>query len=280
MRTQGRTVAALGEAVEQALDDKYVLVFNNQGDRLPDDVVAALIKGDNEWETKGGEALTEWASEGRWASACDAVDELAKEIIRGWEQEDEYDADYADLLDVTWPGSDERMSVIDAVQERDESAWFEKLVNQHGAVLLRVPIRAMDEDAGLSYTPVTREQFLDLLGFDHTTDNMRLAGEVIDNASPEWSVAMGQALISVDLDVVANLPASGKVELRNPHVWLGNAFAGSGWCAEEAFTGTLTVDRSDLRTDEDAFGPSWDEVVGGTSPSSYSGEIAPAPVSE
>jgi hypothetical protein len=254
------------------LDDKYVLVYNSQGDALPDDVAAALVKGDNEWETKGGEALMEWESEVRWASACDAVDELAKEIVRRWERED--DADYDELLDAEWPGTDERMSLIDTVQDRDGSEWFSELVNHHGAVLLRVPIKAMDEDAELSYTAVTREQFLDLLGFEHTDNNMRLAGEVIDNASPEFSVAIGQALIGVDLAAVANLPASGKVELRNPHVWLGNPFAGSGWCSEEAFTGTLTVDRADLQTDDDAFGYSWNEVVGGTSPSDFSCEVA------
>jgi hypothetical protein len=81
-------------------------------------------------------------------------------------------------------------------------------------------------------------------------------------------------LIGVDLEAVANLPACRMVELRNPHVWLGNPFAGSGWCSEEAFTGTLTVDRADLQTDDDAFGYSWNEVVGGTSPSDFSCEIA------
>jgi hypothetical protein len=185
MSTPGRTVEALGEAVEQELDDKYVLVYNSQGDALPDDVAAALVKGENGWETKGGEALMEWESEVRWASACDAVDELAKEIVRRWERED--DADYDEMLDAEWPGTDERMSLIYTVQDRDGSEWFSELVNHHGAVLLRVPIKAMDEDAGLSYMALTREQFLDLLGFEHTDNNMRLAGEVIDNAQSSAS---------------------------------------------------------------------------------------------
>jgi len=271
---QVRTVQALGEAVEQELDDKYILVWNSQGDVVPHDVVAALVQGENTWETKGGEALSVWENDVRWASACDAVDELSADIVRRWEHED--DADYHDLLDYEWPASDERLSAIHTVQDRDESAWFDELVNQHGAVLLRVTIKAMDEDAGLSYTTVTPDHFLDLLGFEHTDSNRTLAAEVIDNASPEFSVAIGQALIGVDLRAVVDLPASGQVELHNPHVWLGNPFAGSGWCSEHAFAGTLAVDRSDLRTDDDAFGWPWAKVVGGTSASYFSGSVAVA----
>jgi hypothetical protein len=278
MKSKGRTVAELGEAVQQALDAKYTLVYNSQGDVLPDDVVAALVKGENWWATKGGEAFMQWESECRWTGACDVVDELSKEVVGRWEQED--GAEYADLLDNMWSGSNERMSAIDIVYDRDESDLVNTLIQQHGAVLLRVTITAMDEDAGLSYTALTREQFLDLLGFEHTPNNMHLAGEVIDNALPEYGVAIGQALIGVDLTAIANLPGSGLVKLCNPHVWLGNPFAGSGWCSEDAFTGTLTVDRGDLRTDDGAFGYSWNTVVGGTSPSYFSGEIAPIAMTE
>ncbi|MFJ8966695.1 hypothetical protein ACIRG5_45600 [Lentzea sp. NPDC102401] len=267
-----RTVEALSDAIERALHDKYTLVHLDQADSLSADVVAALVCGDNPWETKGGEALTKWEGEAQWINACDAVDELAKNILRDWERQD--DVDYEELLEDEWLVSDARIALIDTVRARDESEWFGELVNRHGAVLLRVTIKQMDEDAGLSFTALEPEQFLVRMGFSHTEHNLHLAGEVIDNASPEFSVAIGQALIGVDLATVVRLPASGTVELRNPHVWLGNPFAGSGWCSEEAFTGTLTVDRSDLRTDKDAFGYSWDEVVGGTSPSTYTGEIA------
>ncbi|MFJ5984444.1 hypothetical protein [Lentzea sp. NPDC092896] len=267
-----RTVEALSDAIERALHDKYTLVHLDRADSLSADVVAALVSGDNPWETKGGEALTEWEGEAQWINACDVVDELAKNHFRLWERQD--DVDYEELLKDEWLGSDARIVLIETVQARDESKWFGELVNRHGAVLLRVTIKQINEDADLGFTALEPEQFLDRMGFSHTEHNLHLAGEVIDNASPEFSVAIGQALIGVDLATVVRLPASGTVELRNPHVWLGNPFAGSGWCSEEAFTGTLTVDRSDLRTDKDAFGCSWDEVVGGTSPSTYTGEIA------
>jgi hypothetical protein len=266
-----RTVEALGTTVEEELSDSYTLVYVGQGDELPEDVAAALVKGENPWETVGGERLAEWADDVSWTAACGAVDELAGDIVQRWERED--DADYADLIDGDWPGSDERINAIHTVQDRDASTWFETLVSSYGAVLLRVGIPTMNEDAGLSYTPVTPAAFLDRLGFEHTENNLTVAAEVVDNASPEFSVAIGYALIGVELTELAGLPEKGRVQLHNPHVWLGSPFSGSGWCGDEAFTGTLTVDRRDLRTDKDAFGYSWDQVCGGTDASYFAGSL-------
>lgn len=284
MNSTERSTAALGQAVTAEMDEHYTLVYVEQGQELPDDVVAALVRGDNEWETKGGEALAEWADDVRRVSAPARVDDLAKEIVRRWEREDSYDdtdaADYSDLIDDEWPDSDERIAAIETMLERDNSTWFSDLVNAHGAVLLRVSIATMDEDAGLSFKPITPGRFLDLLGFEHTTHNLATAAEAIDNASPEFSVVMGCALIAPDLDAIYELPAEGKVELRNPFVWFGNPFAGSGWCADDAFEGTLTVDRSALLTDADAFGYGWSEVVGGTHASYFAGEVAAVPATD
>lgn len=262
-----RTVAALGEAVTQELDATYTLVYADGS--LPKDVVAALVRGDDPWETKGGERLDEWASETAYLAACREVDELAKDIVNQWEGQD--DADYSSLLEHDWPVSDERDAAVDTVRDRDDSTWYTDMVTQHGAVLLRVGIDAMDEDAGLSFTPMTPQEFLDLLGFEHTDHNLELADEVVGNASPEFSVVMGYALLGVDLADFLTMPtdADRVVELRNPFVWLGSACTGSGWCSQEPFTGTLRVARGELRTDDDAFGWSWDKVVGGVSPADF-----------
>lgn len=282
MSTPERTVETLGAAVAAELDAEYTLIHTYQGQTLDDDVVVALVRGDNPWETKGGESLTEWASEDRRTAADGAVDDLAKDIVRRWEAEDAgeddaEDADYSDLLDNEWPGSDERLSTLDTVMDRDRSTWYEELVQGHGPVLLRVGIATMNEDADLGGTAITPAAFLDLLGFEHTDHNLTVAAEIIDNASPEFGVAMGYALIAADLHDITSLPAEGKVELRNPHVWLGSPFSGSGWCGDDALTGTLTVHREDLRTDKDAFGYSWSEVVGGTHASYYTGEVVAVP---
>lgn len=265
-----RAVAELGAAVTAEMDPAYTLVYVEQGQTLSDDVIAALVRGDNEWETEGGERLTEWASDAADHAAAEKVRDLATKIVRRWEGED--DADYEDLLD-EWEISAARDSAIEAVRDRDRSQWYTELATRSGAVLLRVGIPALDEDAGLSFKPMTPAALLDLLGFEHTDHNLTQAAEVVDNASPEYSVVMGYALLGVELTDIIELPgeADRQVRLNNPHVWLGSPFAGSGWCSEEAFTGTLTVRRGDLRTDDDAFGYSWSQVVGGARAKDFAG---------
>jgi len=268
-----RTLAALGAAVLAELKPAYTLVYLDQGEKLPDDVVKALVQGDNPWETEGGERLTASKGDEAHAAARKAVDELAKDITERWERED--GADYSDLRD-GWVFSDEQNEAIYTVQGRDDSNWAEELIAGHGKVLLRVLIAGMDEDADHGYQPMSREKLLDLLGFEHTEQNLEVADEVVSNASPEYNVAMGYALLAVDLADIDALPVDPdvKVELRDPHVWLGSPFAGSGWCSEDPFTGTLTVTRGDLRTDADAFGYSWEQVVGGLTPGDFGGSLA------
>lgn len=273
-----RTIAALGAAVLAEMDRAYTLVYNSQGDTLPDDVVNALVRGDNALETPGGQALWEWESEVRDKAAGEHADALARAIVERWQEEDS--GDYLDLLEEDWPVSDERDEAVQAVIDRDDSTWYTDLIAGYGKVLLRVGIPAMDEDAGLSFNPLTPEQFLDLLGFEHTADNLDHAAEVVDNASPQYTVVMGYALLGVELAEVVGLPETGKVELRDFHVWLGSPFSGSGWCSEEPFTGTLVVDRAELHTDDDYPGYSWGKVVGGTSPRYYGGRIASVPTED
>jgi hypothetical protein len=271
-----RTLADLKAAVTAELDPAYTLVYREQGDTLPDDVVAAMVSGAPEWETDGGERLSEWAGEIEWKASHETADQLAGDIVDRWEREDG-----ADLTRVRseWEDSSERDDVATDIRERADAQWFTDLVNDHGKVLLRVAIPAMNEDAALSGTRVTPERFLQLLDFAEREDNLTNAAEVVDNASPEYNTAIGYALISVDLSVFLTMPAEPdvKVDLVDPHVWLGSPFSGSGWCSESAFTGTLTVTRGDLATDKDAFGYSWGDVVGGVNPSDFEGSLVVVP---
>jgi hypothetical protein len=277
---RNRTIAELGQAVTDELNERYSLVDTYPGQEIPADVVAAIVRGGNLWETDGGERLTAWADEELHSGACRAVDELARDITGRWERED--GTDHSVLLD-KWEVSTERDEAVHEVCDRDISPWYTELVNAHGKVLLRVGIAAMNEDAGLSFTPMSPQKFLDLLGFAHTPQNLVHAAEVVGNASPEHTVAIGYALLGVELSELDKLPADPEavVELRDPHVWLGSPFAGSGWCSEESFTGTLTVRRGDLLTDADAFGWSWEKVVGGVKPSDFGGSLhLPTPTPE
>lgn len=270
---ESRTLAALGAAVLAELKPAYTLVYLDQGEKLPDDVVKALVRGDNPWETKGGELLTTGKGEEAYLAARTAVDELAKAITERWERED--GADYSDLRD-DWDLSDEQNEAIYTAQTRDDSNWAEELIAGHGKVLLRVLISGMDEDADHGHKSMSPQTLLNLLGFEHTEQNLERADEVVSNALPKYNVAMGYALLAVDLADIDALPVDPdvKVELRDPHVWLGSPFAGSGWCSEEPFTGTLTVTRGDLRTDADAFGYSWEQVVGGLNAGDFGGSLA------
>ncbi|UUV32168.1 hypothetical protein NQK81_01590 [Amycolatopsis roodepoortensis] len=263
-----RTVAALAAAVTAALEPGYTLIYIERDHRLPDQVVAAIVSGANPWETPDGDRLLDAMSSDALDAVHREVDELARKIVDGWEAED--DTDYSAVRD-DWEFSDERETARDIVRDRDSSPWMEELVQRHGPVLLRVTIPAMDEDANLSFEPLSGERLLDLLGFEHTTANLTLAETVIAEASPEFSVIMGFAMVAVDLADIEALPADGEVELRNPYVWLGSAFTGTGWCSEEQFTGTVVVDRAALRTDGDAFGWSWSDVAGGTSARDFTG---------
>jgi len=273
---ESRTLAALGAAALAELNPTYTLVYNDVRDKLPDDAVKALVRGENPWDTKDGNALEEGKSEEAHLAARTAVDELAKDITERWERED--DADYSGLRD-DWDFSTEQEQAINEVRERDDSKWADELIAGHGKVLLRVGIASMDEDADLGYKPMSPQTLLDLLGFEHTEQNLERAEEVVGNASPEYNLAMGYALLAVDLADIDALPIDPdvKVELRDPHVWLGSPFEGSGWCSDEPFTGTLTVTRGDLRTDADAFGSSWDQVVGGVAISAFGGSLALVP---
>lgn len=272
--TTSRTIAQLGAAVVAELDESYTLVYADR-DTLPADVVAALVRGGNEWETEGGQLLSAWEADAAADTAREVVDELANEIVHRWGREDGTDHDH--LIEQDWPVSDERESALDTVRERDRSTWFDDMTSRHGAVLLRVGIDAMGEDSGLSYKPLSPEAFLDLLGYAHSEQNLKCAAEVVDNASPEFSVAEVFALLGVDLADIVRLTdeAEAMVELRNPHVWLGDSFAGGGWCSDEPFDGIVTVKRGRLRTDMDAFGYGWAQVLGGgLNPSDFGGSVA------
>lgn len=261
----GRTLAALGKAVEEDMPAKTDLVYVAYDDKLMDTQIAAIVRGDQE---EADESLWEWSGESSYMSATEMVDELAKEVVGRWTRED--GGDYDDLLD-EWQASDERMSAIDMAQSRDESDPMKQLARNSGDVLLRLPIDTLDEDADLDDT-TTAEELLDALGFVHTDVNLAAAQEILSEGAYPGAVLIGYALIAVDVEDVYNLPGEGEVEIRNPHVYLGNPFAGSGWAAGP-FEGTMRYDRKDLRTDRDAFGYSWTEIAGPVV-SAYRGEVA------
>jgi hypothetical protein len=262
-----RDLAALGREVESEIPATTHLVYVDYRDELTTEQVAALVRGDTD---ALNESVWDWSGSSSWDGACDLVDELARETVKRWERETGDELDW--LLD-EWPSSDERMSAIDMAQSRDVSDPIADLARNTGDVLLRIPIETLDEDAdfGSIESPLA-EDLLDRLAFARTPGNLSAAWEILDNAYYPGCVLMGYALVAVDVQDVYRLPLDGKVTITGPHVYLGNPFAGSGM-ASGPFEGSLTFDRTDLRTDRDAFGYSWTEIAGPVV-SAYRGEIA------
>lgn len=263
--TNNRDLRALAGEVESDMPAKVTLIYVDRNDELTDKQVDAIVRGDTDdlWES-----VSEWEMEARWTGACDAVDDLARDVIRRWERED--DADYSDLHE-EFGISDERDALLDLARERDDSDVIGDLARNTGRVLLRMPIDGLDEDASMD--DVDAAEFLRRIGFDATDNNVKHANEILAETSYPGAVRMGYALISVDVSDLWALPIDGETEvvIHKPHVYYGNPFAGSGWAAGP-FDGTLTYKRNELTSDRDAFGYSWTEIAGPYLPA-YDGEV-------
>jgi len=257
------TLENLADEIRGAMDETYNLVYVDYRDELSDEQAAMIVRGDMEsvWES-----VQEWESDATWDSACDIADELANDALRGLEDDDDGSVD---ALRDDWQGSQERYDIIDAIRERDSSDIIGELVKRSSRVLLRVEV--VDEDHAWAFEPVEPTDFLARVGFEATPANLESACEVIANASPEFGVGMVYALAAVDLGDIYALQDDDVVTIVNPHLWLGNPFAGSGY--EAGFEGTVTVPRAELRTDKDAFGYGWAEACGGVTVSAYEAEL-------
>ena len=268
--TETRTATDLANAMIADLDKTYELVYVHYDDKLTDEQVGYIVRGDSEalWES-----LSEWEDESCWYAVREITTELKANVIRAWEDED--DADYSALAD-EFDGSDEWESVRYEIEERNTGDWIKQLVRHTGQVLLRIPIDTIDEDNSFSFREVEAAEVLDRIGFAHTKGNLREVSYVLANASPEFSVLMGYWIVGADVEALYDLPIDGdaQVEITDPYIYLGNPFAGSGFVSEKPLTGTVRLSRADLRTDKDAFGYSINDIYGGVRASSFEATIA------
>lgn len=239
----------LTEAIER-LDKSYELVYVDYRDELSDEQVAAIVRGDIDslWES-----IDEWENESRW--------EGARYVIGDTFSDEEWES-------LT---RDEQEEVRVAIEERDSSDVIGQLIRHTSDPLLR--ISCVDEDRAWSFEPVTPDEVLAQVGLEATEHNVKAVDYALANASPEFSVLMGYWIVSVDLATLYAAPEGATVTIENPHLYLGNPFAGSGFITEEPLEGTVTVPREELRTDKDAFGYAVDEVYGGLSASQFHADI-------
>jgi hypothetical protein len=273
-----RSEDMLADAIIADLDERYDLIYINQGDQLTDKQTNAIVRGDTDalWED-----LDEWESEARAYGVKYVIDEAVKDVIRAWEREDstdDEDADYAEIAE-EFEHSDAWERVREEIEERDSGKWVNDLVRATPSVLLRIPIDAIDEDHAYSFEPVEPDEVLTRLSMPVTDENRAVIQYVLDNSSPEFSVLMGYWIVGADVKQIWDLPRDedAEVEITDPYLYLGNPFTGSGFISEKPITGTTRVKREDLRTDKDAFGYSVNEVYGGLYASSFEADIKAVP---
>lgn len=228
------------------LRPSYELIYVDYRDQLSDEQVAHLVRGDFE-------RLWESLEEFEWQARADGAANVARDILEDAGISPDDFQDYSEL--------------IEAIEERDSSDWVRQLARQTPDVLLRINV--IDEDHAYSFEGVEPKRVLADVSLPTTNENQRIMGEMLAECSPEFSVLFGYWIVGADVEALYDLSSEADVEIENPYLYLGNPFAGSGFISEEPLQGTISVKRSELRTDRDAFGYAVDEVYGGLSASSF-----------
>lgn len=241
------------EAIYQQLADEHErwpdyrkeLVYIDYRDQLDDEQVSALACQD--WE-KLDASLDEWLDETRWMGAREAIAELLKDADLDEEEVERFrDSDWYDELRFV-------------IEERDTSEPLKELASHSSPVLMRVTV--IDEDDSLSFQEVHARDVLERIGLPCSDTNIETMYGIIDNASPEFTVCMGFWLFEVHpRDIYDWKPETTKLRVTNPGFWLGSPFSGSGYA--DQLEGSIYIERADLRTDKQAWGYGWGEVVGG-----------------
>lgn len=239
------------------LDESYQLISVAYDEELSEQQVEFLVSDDYE---KLWESFAEWETESLWQGIKYVIDDTFTD--------DEWDS----------LSSQDQDEIREAIQERDNSDFIRQLVRNTSSPLLR--INCISEDDSFSFEPVEAKQVLDLLDFaepdvglfGHNEHNLKVVDGTLLECSPEYSVLMGYWVCAVDLETLYDAGES-KLRITNPHLWLGNPFAGSGWLSEEPLHGSFVVERRDVHTDKGAFGYSINDIFGGVSTSAYEAEV-------
>ncbi len=266
-----RTLTLLADEIIADLRERYDLVHVAYDDKLTDTQVSALVRGD--W-TSFWDSTTEWESDIRHTAVAEIIRDEGKDVIDRWSRLDDTDHDPDTWLD-NFEHTDQWERVREAIEERDFSRWAQQLADQTPAVLLRIGIDALDEDHAFYRREVAAAEVLARIGFEATEHNLAVVTDQLAECSPEFSILMGYWVVGADVRHLFDLDsdADTTVEITDPHLYLGNPFAGSGWITEKPLTGTVRLRRDQLTTDTDAFGYSLDNVYGGLTPSQYAADL-------
>lgn len=254
----------------ELMDPAYDLIYVAYDDKLTDEQVASLMRGD--WTTFW-ESFELFEGDSRWEGVKYHMGDLGKEAEKALEAETGKDLSglYEDF-----EHSDAWDEVRFTMEERGSGDWIKELAGHTGKVLCRSIV--VNEDDAWSFQRVTPSEVLKAYGLKRNKHNLDLMRGVLNECSPEFSVLLGMLVYAVDVGDVYDMPGETEyVDIVDPHVYLGNPFAGSGYC-DGPFKGTIRIPRESFQTDKDCFGYSWGEVTGGVTTSAYEVEFKPVPV--
>lgn len=250
-----RTLADLRDAVIADMSDKYDLIYVDRGDRLSDEQVGYLLAGDMEslWDDIG-----EWESDARWEGVKYHLEDMADDVLRRWEREDD-DFDGTDLRD-SWFYSEEWEEARYELEERDSGDWFRDLVNGCGSVFVRIRV---GEPVMLDGNTLEDDEVLaDLV------DNLCIPGvpaDLVRDIARECCVCCEHTPFifgSVQVRDIYDLPAEGEVTVKGGSLVLEQVWAGAGYSEALPDDFEVTVAREAIRSDADQFGYAWDDVCG------------------
>lgn len=240
-------------AVMAALDPAPHLVYVQYDDKLNDDQVDALAR--QNWE-QIDDSFDGWLPDHTYESAKIYIADAVREVVDTWADEEILGPDYDyDSLAEKYEGTDEWDEARFVLEERDQSSPLTDLAANVGIVLMR---HSPGIDVG---TQATVEDVLEELAASDTLipwsgRNETLIQEAIDNSGGCGDL---QFIYACDAKILVEI-SQGLVQVKNPHLWIGSSWHGSGHCVGP-LEGSIFIPREDLRTDRDASGYGWDQVA-------------------
>lgn len=242
--TKAPALESIKSEIIANLDESYDLTYVDYRDTLTPGQVAAIARNDTE---ALHDSTWEWASE----SAAIGARSAALEAVSDYESKHPVPEDF--------DTSEMAFEIEEVIRDRDTSNPIKELASNTSDALLRVQVIA--EDDGFSdWDDLAPSAYLKHMGLPLTDKNVETMDQLIADTPSEVHMAYVVFRATV-ADLLATMDSDTTVTVENPEIILGNPFTGGYWNA--TFEGTLSVSRSRMLTDEDAFGYSVEETYGG-----------------
>lgn len=235
-----------------ALEDDYELIYIDYRDSLSDGQVNALVARD--WESLD-ESIREWD----WHVRYDSADCISKEVADQIEAQGAltHGPDIGREVRNEFELSDWWDELRFEIYDRDRSNPIRDLARNTGRVLMRQVLSA-DPRLRTGDTTELVDELLADLRIEGNAHNRHAIYETLKECE-DWLSAM--IVYAVDVADLYDSMNADEVEIVNPYLYLGNPYAGDGYC-QERLDGSITLLRDELTTDKGAFGYGWDEVAG------------------